>query len=104
MMNSMWGQCENQKQRKTSALLMPHDIAHHSMSKESPSVSYTGVEGSHMVCTKKGKNGEFTVKSSIASKKSHTSEASCLFYSLPTYAYIKRIATTNVEERLMGQS
>ena len=57
----MLGQYENQKQCKTSALIMPHDIAHHSMCKESPSVSYTGVEGSHMVCTKK--------KSSIASKK-----------------------------------
>ena len=51
---------------------MSHDIAHQ-MCKESHTVLYTGVEGSHMVCTKKGKNGKFTVESWIASIKSHTS-------------------------------
>ena len=69
MVNSMWGQWKKQIQWKTCVLLMPHYIAHHSMCKESHSVLYTGVEGSYMVCTKKGKNGKFTLESWIASKK-----------------------------------
>ena len=77
------------------------------MYKESHSVLHTGAEGSHIVCTKKGKNeknGKFTVESWIACKKSHISVVSSLSYAFPMNTCTEKIATTNVKKRVMVQS
>ena len=49
--------------------MIPHDIAHHNMYKESHSVLHTGVEGSDMMCTKKGKMVNLLLNQALRAKK-----------------------------------